>query len=182
METGSGGDTAVVQLNSVTNYARYMVTHLVSSVCHEYPDHSLDVVILGCTHYPFVESRIRDHFTYLKQYRVEYDRLIAEDMVFIDPGKALAVELYRELAGSGLLGKGHRSDSRFFVSVPNPLLKENRLNERGEFPYSWKFGREANTLLQYVRIVPFSDQWIDAGIRARLREDIPTTYGIIYAD
>jgi glutamate racemase len=174
------GKKTVVQLNSVTNYIRYMVTHLVITALKEYPSRSLDVVILGCTHYPYIETEIRDHFTYLRQCDEKYNRIIPDNITLINPAKSLAIGLYRELTDDDRWGKDHYSNSRFFISVPNRLLQENRIDEQGEFPYDWKYSREINTGLHYVKMVPFSDDWIGESIRRRIKEKIPTTYEVIY--
>ena len=180
VRTDHDRDTTVIQLNSVTNYIRYMVTHLVMTVLQEYPDHTLDAVILGCTHYPYVKTEIKEHFFYLKEFDEKYDRIVPEDITFIDPAKSLATGLYEELTDADLWGENHYSNSRFFISVPNTLLPENRIDEKGEFPYSWKYGRDVNNSLQYVKYVPFSDEWIDATIQMRMKENIPKTYEVIY--
>jgi len=187
-QTGNGllvnknpkGKITAIQLNSVTNYIRYMVTHLVIKVSQEFPDHTLDVVILGCTHYPYVAAEIQDHFVYLRQSDEKYQHIIPEDITLIDPAKSLAIGLYEELTDTDLWGKNHYSNSRFFISVPNRLLQENRIDEVGEFPYDWKYGRDFNTGLQYVKHVPFSDKWIDEAIRIRIKEKIPTTHKVIF--
>lgn len=176
------GKRTMIQLNSVTNYIRYMVTHLVIKIFQEFPDHTLDVIILGCTHYPYVEAEIRDHFLYLKQLDLNYELIIPEDIVLIDPARSLAVELYQELTEKRIRGQGYNINSRFFISVPNTQLRENRIDEKGEFPYSWKYGREINTGLHYVKQVPFSDEWIDESIRLRIKENIPKTYEVIYTN
>jgi len=173
------GITTVIQLNSVSNYIRYMVTHLVKTVLEEYPNQILDAVILGCTHYPYVETEIKEHFLFLKQYDEKYNRIIPENIALIDPAKSLATELYKELTRTNLWGKDHYSNSRFFISVPNKLLQENQIDENGEFPYAWKYGRDFNTQKQYVKHVPFSEKWIDESIRMRIKESIPTTYDIM---
>jgi len=187
-ETGNGllvkknpeGKRTVIQLNSVTNYIRYMVTHLATKISQEFPDYTLDVVILGCTHYPYVEAEIRDHFLRLKQYNSFYERNIPENIVLIDPARSLGTELYHELTEKNILGQDSHANSRFFISVPNRLLQENRIDEQREFPYDWKYGRDINTGLHFVKQVPFSDEWIDEAIRIRIKENIPIIYGIIY--
>ena len=175
-----GGKIIGVQLNSITNYIRYMVTHLVLKISREYPDHTLDAVILGCTHYPYVESEIADHFKFLRECDEKYQGIIPEEITLIDPAKSLAIGLYKTLTDEDQWGKDHYSNSRFFISVPNLLLEENRVDEEGEFPYDWKYGRNINTGLRFVKQVPFSDQWIDESIRIRIKENIPTTYEVIY--
>lgn len=169
-----------IQLNSVTNYIRYMVTHIVIKIFEEFPGHTLDAVILGCTHYPYVETEIEDHFNFLRECNEKYRGIIPEKITLIDPAKSLAIGLYEELTDERLWGKDHYSNSRFFISVPNTLLKENRVDEEGEFPYDWKYGRDINTGLLYAKRVPFSDRWIDESIRLRIKENIPTTHEVIY--
>ena len=70
-------------------------------------------------------------------------------------------------------------DSEFYISVPNTLLEENVIDENLEFPFEWKYGRNINTGMQYVKIVPFSDKWIDPEIKERIRVNLPTTYNIL---
>ena len=159
-----------------------MLTHLVIKSSSDYPDYSLDAVILGCTHYPYFESDIREHLLFLKQLDEKYERIIPENIALINPAQSLAIELYKDLVSSDLTGKDHYKNSSFFISVPNSLLKENNINELGEFPYSWKYGREINSSLQYVKVLPFSDQWIDANIRMRIKQNLLSTYNIIYPE
>ena len=64
--------------------------------------------------------------------------------------------------------------------MPNKLLDENVINDQGEFPYDYKYGRTENSSLQYVKLVPFSDEWIGESIRERMKVNIPYTYDMIY--
>lgn len=180
VEKDPEGTIIGVQLNSITNYIRYMVTHLVIKISHEFPGYTLDAVILGCTHYPYVQPEIRDHFLFLKHHDDTFAQIIPEDIVLIDPAKSLAIKLYGELVEKNILGQDHHANSRFFITVPNRLLQENRINDQGEFPYEWKYGRRVNSGLHYVKQVPFSDEWIDEAIRIRIKESIPKTYEVIY--
>ncbi|MBT5424823.1 MAG: Asp/Glu/hydantoin racemase [Bacteroidetes bacterium] len=182
IERDEQGEITRIQINSVLNYIRYMLTHLVIKSSSDYPDYSLDAVILGCTHYPYFESDIREHLLFLKQLDEKYERIIPENIALINPAQSLAIELYKDLVSSDLTGKDHYKNSSFFISVPNSLLKENNINELGEFPYSWKYGREINSSLQYVKVLPFSDQWIDANIRMRIKQNLLSTYNIIYPE
>ncbi len=178
IKTGPEGDTSIVQLNSVRNYVRYMVTSLVKNVSENYPDRSIDIAILGCTHYPYEENEIRNHFKYLKN-KPEYKNIIPDSIIFIDPSISLASTLYTNLVSSDLLANNSINKSEFYISVPNTLLKENIIDENMEFPYNWKYGRNINSGLQYVKIVPFSEQWIGAEIRERIKVNLPATYNIM---
>ena len=156
-----------------------MVTHLLMGAEKESPDYSMEAIILGCTHYPYFHQEIKDHFLYLKQCNDRFDFIIPEDIALIDPAKSLATELYKNLAKSNLWGNDLYSNSHFYISVPNYLFLKNQIDETGEFPYAWKYGRDYNTPLHFVKHVPFSENWIDESIRGRIKENIPTTYKII---
>lgn len=174
------GQLIHAQLNSVNNYIRYMVTHMMVNIKADFTDKALSRVILGCTHYPYFEAQIREHFLYLKSLNEEYDQLIDADIQFVDPSEALAMELYEFLKSNDLWGDSKNEDSQFYISVPNPLLAENTINEKGEFPYDYKYGRTLNSNLQYVKIVPFSDEWIKETIQSRMKSNIPYTHKMIY--
>jgi glutamate racemase len=174
------GNILEVQLNSVNNYIKYCVTHLVVNVSEKHPDQNLNPVILGCTHYPFFSKEIRNHFMYLKNLDNKYKRIIPEDISLIDPAQSLATELYCYLVMNNLFGSDKNENSKFYISVPNPRLPENQIDENGEFPYSYKYGRSINKSLQFVNIVPFSKKSIDEEIHLRIKNSIPYTYRIVF--
>jgi len=186
-ETGNGllvsrnseGEIIKVQLNSVNNYVRYMTTHLLNSIVYQSPEKSLDVIILGCTHYPFVEEEIRKHLNFLKSYSVEYEGVISEGVCLIDPAESIAIELYKELNRNHLHGKNQLENSQFYISVPNPMLEENQIDDKGEFLYSWKYGREINSSLEYVKRVPFSNKWIKPDVIERIKRDLQASYALM---
>lgn len=174
------GNTVSIELNSVTNYIRYYVTHLVAKALQEYPRRTLDAVILGCTHYPFFEEEIMDHFRYLKGLDPKYSAIIPENLKLVDPALSEALELYEHLKGQELFGSGSNEDSDFYISVPNPLLPQNQIDERGEFPIDYKYGREINQSLLFVKRVPFSDRWMGEDALERIRKKMPKIYGISF--
>ncbi len=178
----SDGNIIEVQLNSVNNYIKYCVTHLAIKILQKHPDRNMNPVILGCTHYPFFKKEIHDHFMYLKNLDNNYNRIIPEDISLIDPAQSLAIELYHYLVLNSLFGSDKNENSKFYISVPNPLLPENQIDEKNEFPYSYKYGRSVNKSLQFVKIVPFSNQWIDEEIRFRIKNSMPYTYEIIFKE
>lgn len=170
------GEIVEVELNSVKNYIKYHVTHLVIKVIRSAGNRRLGAVILGCTHYPFFEKEIEAHFRYLKR-----------SVVLIDPARALAAGLYRYLSGNHLLrrgtGTGNSGKNTFYISVPNPLLKENQLSENGgfrEFSYAYKYGRSINSGLQFVKRVPFSRQWIQEDVINQIHVKMPDIYDMIF--
>lgn len=180
IEKNDEGEMVKVQLNSVNNYIKYCVTHLVVKTVGESPGKVLYSIILGCTHYPFFVNEIHRHLMFLKQLEEKYNKIIPEDISFTDPAQSLACDLYNCLVNNNLLGTDNYKNSEFFISVPNPYLTSNKIDANGEFPYAYKYGRDINSSNQFVKIVPFSDKWIDESIKARIKQNIPTTFEVIY--
>ncbi len=176
VEKGPQGRILRVELNSVENYIRYHVTTLMRQALERSPDRKLACVILGCTHYPFFADDFRAHFRYLRGVSGEYGQLIPDDMVFVDPARSTAIQLYQHLARRGLLATREQSLCQFYVSVPNPRLPQNQILGKAGFSYTYKYGRQANQDLQYVRRVPFSREWIPPGNVQRIRESMPEIY------
>lgn len=67
---------------------------------------NVDTLVLGCTHYPFLSPLIRD--------------IAGPDVAVIDPAAAIARELGRRLAASGLLSTPRRSGTERFWSSGRP--------------------------------------------------------------
>jgi len=176
----ANGKLVEIELNLVSNYIKYHVTQMVVEMANRYPNRRLDCVILGCTHYPFFEKEIRDHFIYLKHLNDTYDRIIPENLTLVDPAFSLAIELYEYLSQNHLIGSGSKKNSEFYISVPNPHLAENQINEAGEFPYSYKYGRSINTGHHFVKRVPFSTKWIKKDVLMRIKTKMPDIYKMIF--
>jgi len=181
LEQGPDGEVLRVELNSVKNYIRYHTTSLVRKTLMAAPDRKLAGVILGCTHYPYFTGEIRNHFRFLRRLREEYARLIPEDIALIDPARSTARELYLHLAGKELLRTAGRSGCEFYTSVPNPLLPENRIDEKGSFLYAWKYGREVDQGVEFVKRVPFTRQWIKPATLQRIKEKMPLVHAMMRA-
>jgi glutamate racemase len=76
----------------------------------EYRHETVDAVVLGCTHYPFVKDMIQ--------------KTLGEDVLVFDGGEGTAKEMKRRLGEAGLLtsrtGQGH-------VEFRNSLNSEEKL-------------------------------------------------------
>jgi len=169
-------NVTAIELNSVNNYIRYYVTTMVTHAAAEFPGRSLDAVILGCTHYPFFSNEISEHFLYLKHLNKEYDRIIPAEIELIDPALAEAKELYEYMKQEELFGSGTYTNSRFFISVPNPGLASNQITDNGEFPLAYKYGREINKSWMYVKRVPFAKKWLGIVVLERIKAKMPLIY------
>ncbi|MBS2039394.1 aspartate/glutamate racemase family protein [bacterium] len=169
-----------LQMNASENYARYHIVSLVEQMRKTPGARPLKALILGCTHYPYVQKTIAQT---LDELRAEdrYKGLIADRVVLIDPSVNTARELYRYLYDHKLQNtQGSLDNAEFYISVPNPELKGVQLEANGgRFTYDYKYGRAAGQDLAYVRNVPFSRANISEDVAARLRSQIPVVYRLI---
>lgn len=69
-------------------------------------DQNADVIVLGCTHYPFVNPLIRE--------------LAGQEIRIIDSGEAVAKQLQRKLAASGLLNRSAKEGREYFWCSREP--------------------------------------------------------------
>ena len=114
----------------------------------------LRAVILGCTHYPFVQKALDRAVEELRA----KGAAIAEDFRFVDPAVYTAVECYRLLREQSMLAP---SDSRpaplsAFLSVANPELGEGRLGADGQLLRAYKYGRPVENVESTTRPIPFT--------------------------
>jgi len=65
-----------------------------------------DTIVLGCTHYPFLQTLIQ--------------AITGPDIAIIDPGEAIARELRRRLAYAGVLSTAERPGSERFWTSDSP--------------------------------------------------------------
>ncbi|MEN8153701.1 MAG: Asp/Glu/hydantoin racemase [Acidobacteriota bacterium] len=174
------GNITEIELNSVENYIRYHVTHLVNKMTPKLKRRKLNSVILGCTHYPFYEKEIADHFYFLRKLNPEYTKIISPDLAIIDPSEALADELYQYLVKHGLMNQNGNKKHKFFISVPNGDLEDNIIDKNGRFPFFYKYGRNINSGLMFVKRVPFSYKWINRDIIKRIQIKMPDVFDHIF--
>ncbi len=180
LEKDEEGDIITVELNSVENYIKYYVTSLAAKALERGETGKIRSVVLGCTHYPLFEQEFRDHFLFLRTVDEKYRDIIAEDIRIIDPAEAEAVSLYLYLKEKNLFGRNKNSESRFFLSVPNPLLDFNRINSSGEFPVDYKYGREINHSSLYVKRVPLQKEWLPEALLLKLKSSLPDIYALLF--
>lgn len=170
-----------LQLNASENYARYHIVSLVEQMRKTPGAKPLKALILGCTHYPYVQKTIAQVLSELRG-QERYRGLIADHVVLIDPSVNTARELYTYLHDQKLENpSGSLDHSEFFISVPNPEVKGVQLEANGgRFTYDYKYGRTAGQDLAYVRNTPFSKANISEDVAARLRTQIPSVYRLIH--
>lgn len=183
------GDS-LLMINSVENYIRYHTLTLVENYAAAAGDapEPISGVILGCTHFPFYTGGLEEAFGRLRSLEVKhggsvshpYAGLLAEHMVFIDPAKNTATELYTELNRRGLLLEpGERcaaATDEFYISVAAANIPGAEY-ENGAFSYSYKYGREPGDLgVEYVRRVPMTAATLSPESIEMVRGKLPLTW------
>ncbi len=187
---GVAGDPAKVetwQLNSAANYARYDVTTLVAQYRQSGGGPAISTVVLGCTHFPIIQTEIADAFAQLREFRnadggQPYRELIADRLDFVSPSEFTAKELFRELARSRLRVSPERKESpsitAAYFSVPNPNCPGVKLGADGSFDPAYKYGRTPGHVeLEDFFCVPMADAALPLESLAGLARALPVTWG-----
>jgi hypothetical protein len=114
----------------------------------------IDTVVLGCTHYPLVESEIVQAFARLRGERAAdgstpFGPLVSERIQVVDPARWTAEDLWRALEASNLRAPAVRGESSrdlrdlFFISVANPDWPGVQRSADGGLTREFKYGRDA---------------------------------------
>ena len=182
--TKSSGAYTQLQLNAAQNFARYHLLSLVEKLRTMPHPQPLKVLIMGCTHYPYYRETLLTMLQELRRYHINgdfpYRDLIAEEVVLVDPAIHTAKGLYVLLRQQKLLTQrkgGNRAS--FYITVPNRDLPGVELEGPRRFTYDYKYGREPNSQLEYVKTVPFSSHNIDREVLDRLSVMVPVTFSLI---
>ncbi len=186
LATKAGGRIKDVQLNSVANYIAYHVTELMEKIRKTQAAAKLKVIVLGCTHYPLHSDVFRGQLKHLYDYQEKgeyiYRPFMAKRIELVDPAPNVANELYQFLAEKELFNGASLHESRFFVSVPNCLNPNVKLDSAGSFTYEYKYGRTAGRIQEYVKRIPFGKTVISPDIYDALEEKMPAVFEMILAD
>ena len=179
-------DCSLLQINSSENYIRYHLVSLLEQMRKAPEAKPLKALILGCTHYPYLVKEINQVLEELRNYRGKdgaspYADLIHTEVHIIDPSVFVARELHEAMAKQELFSRtGDMAQSEFYISVPNTDNADVRLEgEELRFTYDYKYGRSANVLQEYVKVVPFDRSTISDATLGRFKTIIPNTYRLI---
>lgn len=173
-----------LQLNDAENYVRYHLVSLLEKIRTTAGAQPLKALVLGCTHYPYMEKEIKTVFAELYNYQKNgkyiYRPFMTRDIKIIDPAVNVATELHEFLTRQNMFNPGGNiHDSEFYITVPNLQNKNTRTDEQGRFTYDYKYGRKAGEIQEYVKIVPFSRSNIPAETINRFKTMITPTYQLI---
>ncbi|HFE63123.1 MAG TPA: Asp/Glu/hydantoin racemase [Caldithrix sp.] len=172
-----------LQINSVGNYISYHLTALLEKIRRTPGTPPLKAIILGCTHYPFYRQVFRRKLQQLYNYRESgkyiYRPFMAKKIVLVDPAENTAKELYEYLKSRKMFNRQDLAKSEFYISLPNRLNPEVKIDSAGNFTYEYKYGREAGYIQEYVKRVPFSKKSVAPEVVHRLSRKIPETFRLI---
>lgn len=178
-------DCNLLQINDSENYIRYHLVSLMEQIKKSGTENKLKSLILGCTHYPYLEKEIKMVFNELYNLKnnsgaYEYREWMIENIQLVDPAVNTAKELYEFLNETSKFNpNGKINESEFYISVPNVDNHNNKIDELGRFPYEYKYGRSKGNIQEYVKRVPFSRQNISSDILNRFQEQIPYVYQLM---
>jgi len=184
-DTKKTDDCSTLQINDAENYVRYHLVTLLEQIRLSETKNKLKSIILGCTHYPYLTKEITAILDELYNYKDKngtylYRDFMQEKITLVDPAVDTAKELYDYLNQEKIFNaNGNINDSEFYISVANKDNKKNIINEEGRFPYEYKYGRNADEIQEYVKVVPFSRKNISDDTLDRFKNQIPYLYQLI---
>ncbi len=180
---GTKENPTEIQLNSIENYIYYNVVSLLEQIKNSKSAKPLKTIILGCTHYPFYKEifakKLNELYNLKENNKYVYRDLMYENIILIDPAINTAKELYEYLKSNDLFGKNKLSNSEFYISVPNTLNRDVKLDSLGNFTYEYKYGRTAGNIQEYIKPVPFSKTNLHPDVIKMLKEKTPLVYKLI---
>jgi glutamate racemase len=181
--TGTKEKPAEIQLNSIENYIYYNVVSLLEQIKNSKSAKPLKTIILGCTHYPFYKNifarKLKKLYGLKENGKFVYKHVMNEETILIDPAINTAKELYDYLNKNNLFGENNLTNSEFYISVPNVLNKNVELDSSGNFTFEYKYGRDAGSIQEYVKQVPFNQTNLHPDVIKMLREKTPLVYKFI---
>ena len=144
IECGSPAADAIAKSNLVALVERHHASA---------PSVPIKAVILGCTHFPFVQDTLNRTVAELRAKGAP----LAADFRFVDPAFYTAAECYRLLRETGRLSTAAKPGiSLAFLSVADPGLPPNCLTPDGQLTRAFKYGRNTGSSVVTTKPVPFT--------------------------
>jgi glutamate racemase len=174
------------QSDAIAACIREDVTTLVERYRQSGKREPIEMVVLGCTHFPFVQDEILSAFQQLRQFESEesgdrpYETLIAEQLQIVNPAELTAKELFRQLALQRIRNTDDHSTNRhdwFFLSVPSPSLSASAVTPSSELSTEYKYGRTPGNLdLEDTRFVPMLVDQLPTASRQLVERRLPEVW------
>ncbi|MEO8232313.1 MAG: Asp/Glu/hydantoin racemase [Ignavibacteriota bacterium] len=181
--SGDKNNPTELQLNSIENYIYFNVVSLLEQIKKSTSPLPLKTIILGCTHYPFYKNifakKLNELYNLKEDGKYVYRDIMFKEIMLIDPAINTAKELYNYLNKSNLFGENNINNSEFYISVPNTLSKDVKLDSLNNFTYEYKYGRTAGVIQEYVKQVPFNKSNLHPEVIKMLKDKAPFIYQMI---
>jgi glutamate racemase len=178
-------ECTIMQINDAENYVRFHLVSLMEQIRRSNTKNKLKVIILGCTHYPYLSGEIGKVLGELHDFRAAggkylYREFMVRNIQLIDPAGNTAKELYEYLNEHSFFNPdGDIEESEFYISIPNRDNPNVQTDQAGRFTYAYKYGRQAGEIQEYVKIVPFSRKNLSGEVLTRIQDQMPYLYMLI---
>ena len=167
IECGSPAADAIAKSNLVA---------LVERHCASAPSVPMKAIILGCTHFPFVQETLNRTVSGLRAKGAPF----AADFRFVDPAFYTAAECHRLLRETGRLSKAERPGaSMAFLSVANPSLPSTCLTSDGQLTRAFKYGRNTGSSAVTTKPVPFTRERFGDDVFRNVGRLLPRTASLL---
>lgn len=142
-----------------------------------HPGTPLRTLVLGCTHFPLVQTELRSALTQWGQHD-DFRGVLAPDFCFVDPAEWTARELFTSLAKARLRNRTASVwRDAFYLSIPHPGRPDLRLTAEGGLEKDFKYGREPGEMQREDTVnVPMILKRIPDTSRALIETKLPEVW------
>ena len=167
IECGSPAADAIAKSNLVALVERHRASA---------PSVPIRAVILGCTHFPFVQDTLNRTVVELRAKGAP----LAADFRFVDPAFYTAAECHRLLRETGRLSTAAKPDASFaFLSVADPGLPSECLTADGQLTRAFKYGRNTGSCAVTTKPVPFTRERFGDDVFRNVGRLLPRTASLL---